>query len=325
MVKAGVDKALAALRAAGEPTRLRILALLREGERSVKDLTDILGQSQPRISRHLKLLSEAGLVERHPEGTWAFFRLADSGAGSGLNQHLLEALDFDDPVLARDRERLDAVRASHAALAADYFSRHAAGWDEMRAMQAPEGAVEAAIAEIVPQRIGRLVDLGTGTGRVLELLAPRAAHLTGIDINHDMLHYARSRLEREGLRHAQLRQGDVYNPPVEAGTADVVVLHQVLHFLDDPARAIHEAARLLKKGGLAVIVDLKAHEREALREAHAHRRLGFTNEQIGGWMREAGIEAGEPREIAGPDADSLTVTIWTGKALNAARRAGAAA
>lgn len=319
-----LEAILAGLRAAGEPTRLRILALLARGERSVKDLTDILGQSQPRISRHLKLLGDAGLVERHPEGTWAFFRLAETGLGGRLVGQLIAMTDPDDPVLRRDNERLEAVRAAHAALAARYFSANAAGWDEIRSLQAPEKQVEAKIAALVAPRLDLLVDLGTGTARMLELLADRYRRGIGIDMSQDMLHYARSRLDGAGIRHAQLRQGDVYNPPVEAGSADAVILHQVLHFLDDPGLALREAARLLKPDGLAVVVDLAPHDMEHLRENHAHRRLGFNREQVNGWLAEAGIEPGETLDIGSAEPGKLTVTIWSGRAASAGSGAAAA-
>ncbi|MGE0232414.1 MAG: ArsR/SmtB family transcription factor [Flavobacteriaceae bacterium] len=312
------------LRAAGEPTRLRILSLLARGERSVKDLTDILGQSQPRISRHLKLLGDAGLVERHPEGTWAFFRLAESGAGGRLVSELLAMSDPHDPILRRDLERLEAVREAHAALAARYFSANAAKWDEIRSLQAPEKEVEARIEALIPRGLDLLVDLGTGTARMLELLADRYRRGVGIDLSQDMLHYARSRLDSAGVRHAQLRQGDVYNPQVDTGSADAVILHQVLHFLDNPALAVREAARLLKPGGLAVIVDLAPHDMEQLRENHAHRRLGFNPEQINGWLEEAGITPGEMWDIGSGEPGKLTVTIWSGRAAAASDAIAAA-
>lgn len=310
-----LDEILAVLRAAGEPTRLRILSLLSRGERSVKDLTDILGQSQPRISRHLKLLGDAGLVERHPEGTWAFFRLVERGIGGRLVSEMIAMSDPDDTVLRRDIERLEAVREAHATLAGRYFSANAAKWDEIRSLQAPEKEVEARIEALVPRDLDLLVDLGTGTARMLELLADRYRRGVGIDLSQDMLHYARSRLDSAGVRHAQLRQGDVYNPQVDAGSADVIILHQVLHFLDNPALAVREAARLLKPGGIAIVVDLAPHDMEQLRENHAHRRLGFNREQINGWLEEAGIAPGETFDIGSGEPGKLTVTIWSGRGI----------
>ena len=277
------------LRAAAEETRLRILALLTEGELSVSDLTDILGQSQPRISRHLKLLVEAGLVERHREGAWAFFRLTD---------------------------RLEGVRAQRSQAAQAFFSRLAPEWDRIRSLHAPETVVEAAVLDALGTRsIRNLVDLGTGTGRMLQLLAPRALRTVGLDASHAMLSVARANLEKAGLRGIELRQGDIYAPPFPRDTFDLVVIHQVLHYLDDPARAIREAARLVAPGGRILVVDFAPHSLEFLREAQAHRRLGFAPTQVAGWLDEAGLDCTLNREIAPPKKgdEHLTVSLWLGQ------------
>lgn len=312
----GLDAALAALRAAGEPTRLRVLALLAEGELTVSDLTDILGQSQPRISRHLKLLVEAGLIERHREGAWAFFGLAgETEAGLALRA-ALGRLDRDDPALARDRVRLAEVRAQHQDAADGYFSANAGRWDSLRNFHVPEAAVERAVLEAVGDgRIEAALDLGTGTGRMLELVAPRVGRAIGVDSNRDMLALARANLSRAGVSNAQVRQGDIFAPPTPADAFDLVIVHQVLHFLDDGARAIREAARALRPGGRLIVVDFAPHAIEALREEHAHRRLGFSPETMDGWFRAAGLEPISRRDLPPPDgaADKLTVSLWTAR------------
>lgn len=321
MLPISADNLLIALRAAGEPTRLRILALLAEGERSVKDLTDILGQSQPRISRHLKLLVEAGLVRRNAEGAWAFFRLADSGAAAEVSRNIVARLDRSDPALVRDRGRLEAVRRAHAEAAKAYFSEHAGRWDQIRSLHANEQKIEAGLMDLIGEdKLGVVIDMGTGTGRMLELLAPHIERGIGIDVSHDMLTYARSRLEREGLRNCQVRQGDIYSPPVEDGTADLVVMHQVLHYLEDPDRAIEEAAHLLKPGGRLLVVDFAPHGLEFLRADQAHRRLGFAPEQIGQWMSTAGVALAEHVDYPPDDVDiaevgRLTVSVWLGRVV----------
>lgn len=307
---------LSGLRAAGEDTRLRLLALLAEGELTVSDLTDILGQSQPRISRHLKLMGEAGLLERHREGAWAFFKLAESGAGGALAHWLVERLDASDPLLAADRARLAAVRAARTETAQLYFDRHAADWDRIRSLHASDEAVEQAIRQTVGnESVGSVLDLGTGTGRMLALLAPQARRLTGVDANHAMLAVARANLEAAGLRRVELRQGDIHAPPVERDAFDLVVIHQVLHYLDDPARALREAAALLAPGGRILIVDFAPHRLEFLREAHAHRRLGFAHEQMRAWLAEAGLDCEREVDLAPPEADAerLTVSLWLGR------------
>ncbi|PIU05117.1 MULTISPECIES: metalloregulator ArsR/SmtB family transcription factor [Methylobacterium] len=313
-------EALAMLRAAAEETRLRILALLSDGELSVSDLTDILGQSQPRISRHLKLLVEAGLIERHREGAWAFFRLRD--AGTGLCESLLGRLDTALPPLSEDRARLAAVRTQRADAAQSFFARIAPKWDSLRSLHVPEATVEAAVLAALGGRpIGNLVDLGTGTGRMLGFLAPRAVRATGLDSSHAMLSVARANLERAGLSRVELRQGDIHAPPLPSGTFDLVVVHQVLHYLDDPARALREAARLVAPGGRLLVVDFAPHDLEVLREEQAHRRLGFAPDQITGWLTEAGLGDVAHSDIAPTDGAEhpLTVTLWLAEDASASR------
>jgi ubiquinone/menaquinone biosynthesis C-methylase UbiE len=305
-----------ALKAAGEPTRLRILALIGEAELTVSDLTAILRQSQPRISRHLRLLAEAGLVERFPEGSWAFFRLAERGAPAQLAQQLIARLDPDDPTVARDRERLGAVRSHRTAVAQAYFRRHAPQWDRIRRLHAADAAVERAIvAALAGAPMRALLDLGTGTGRILELLGPEVERGLGIDLSLDMLALARARLDRAGLRHCSVRQGDIYELALPNDSFDVVVIHQVLHFLDDGARAIHEAARVLRPSGRLLIVDFGPHELEFLREEHAHRRLGFAPETVAQWMKAAGLDLVLHESLAPePMSDGkIAVSLWLGR------------
>jgi len=308
-----LSDALATLRAAAEQTRLRVLALLAEGELSVSDLTDILGQSQPRISRHLKLLAEAGLVDRFREGSWAFYRLGERGGVADIAQMLIGRLDPADPVVLRDRGRLAAVRAARAAAAQTYFSQHAAEWDRIRRLHVTDAAVESAIQTVLADRpIRSLLDLGTGTGRMLELFGADVERGLGIDMSLDMLALARARLERAGLKHCSVRQGDIYELPVPKDSFDVVVIHQVLHFLDDGARAIAEAARTLRPQGLLVVVDFAPHDLEFLREEHAHLRLGFTPETVEQWMKAAGLDVALHRTLPPePGSDGkIAVSLW---------------
>lgn len=305
-----------ALKAAAEPTRLRILLLLQAGELNVKDLTLILGQSQPRISRHLKLLVEAGLIERFREGSWVYFHVSDRSTGGRLALRLLADVDPADADRRRDRERAEALKREREAAAQAFFQSHAADWDRIRALHVAESDVEQAmLSALGPGPFPFLLDLGTGTGRVLELLAGRYERGLGIDVNQTMLTYARARLSKLGRNAAQVRHGDLYALSLPDACADAIVMHQVLHFLSDPALAVREAARVLKPGGKLLIVDFAPHTLEFLREREAHERLGFAGPQVAGWMQDAGLVAEGRFDLTPKLADGeekLTVSIWLG-------------
>ena len=307
------DELSTMLKAAGEETRLRLLALLAEAELTVTELTEILRQSQPRISRHLRLLAESGLVVRFREGSWAFFRLPEHGDKAELARTLAALLDPDDRVMARDRERLAAVRAARATAAQAYFREHAAEWDRIRRLHAADAAVEAEIQQALADRPFRsLLDLGTGTGRMLELLGPGLERGLGIDLSLDMLALARARLDRAGLRHCSVRHADIYDLALPRDSFDVVIVHQVLHYLDDGARALREAARVLRPQGRLLVIDFAPHELEFLRDEHAHRRLGFAEETVSQWLQQAGLDVISHRSVppeAGSDGE-IAVSLW---------------
>ena len=309
----GLTASVTVLKAIAEPTRLRILALLAYGELTVKDLTRILAQSQPRISRHLKLLGEARLIERSPEGSWVYFRLAHAGERGALARLVLDTADGSDPVLVRDRRRAEALRAERESAAQAYFAAHAADWDSIRALYVAEAEVEAALTKVLGAGpFDLLLDLGTGTGRMLQLFCGRYRRGLGIDLSPAMLAYARSKLERAGMANAQVRQGDIYDLALPDQAANAIIMHQVLHFLSDPPRAVREAARVLAPAGRLLIVDFAPHDLEFLREQFAHERLGFADAQLIQWLSEAGLMLLDRCSLtpAGDVACKLTVSVW---------------
>jgi len=305
------------LRALADMTRLRIMRLLAHMELAVGELAAVLGQSQPRVSRHIKILCDAGLAERRKEGSWVFLR-------SAIGEHrapplgaavakLLAVAEADDAQFAarcgEDRRHLAAIRAGREKAAADYFARHAAEWDSLRSLHSPDGPVEVALVAALGQALGRLLDIGTGTGRIAELLAPAAGQVTGLDMSPEMLRIARARLQNLPAASVDLVQGDFSALPFGDAAFDTVTLHQVLHYAQEPGRVLAEAARVLAPGGRIAVVDFAAHDHEALRTEHAHARLGFSDEAMLALFAECGFSGDAPVALPG---ERLTVKIWTG-------------
>ncbi|MEM0985313.1 MAG: metalloregulator ArsR/SmtB family transcription factor [Pseudomonadota bacterium] len=309
-----MDNLVEQLKAAGEPTRLRILSLLRRDDLSVGELVQILGQSQPRLSHHLKVLSAAGLVERLPEGAWVFYRLAATTDAVTLLAPLFERLEAQPGDTVRDEARLTAIREARSHSAAAYFESVAATWDTVRSLHYPNEAIEAAVLDVAGKGpFDRVIDLGTGTGRMLALLAPHARQVEGLDLSHHMLNVARANLEAAGLTNARVRHGDAAATPFEDNQADLVILHQVLHFVDVPAAVLIEADRLIRPGGRLVVVDFAPHALEFLRQEHGHRRLGIRPDTMEEWMSATSLALAPPRRFDPPAgmAEGLAVQIWT--------------
>jgi ArsR family transcriptional regulator len=303
-----METLLKGMRAAAEPTRLRILAACSRTELTVTDLTQILGQSQPRISRHLKLLVDAGLLDRNREGTWAYYRLSATGPWDELTNTLVALIPAHDTVLNNDLERLAEVKRARADWASAYFRRNAAQWDRVRSLHVDDADVEQALkAVLAPRKIHNLLDIGTGTGRILEVLGDIADKAVGVDLSHEMLAVARANLERAGQSNCQVRHGDMYHLPLADQLFDAVTIHLVLHYAEEPARVITEAARILQPGGQLVVVDFATHSEEELRIEHGHQRLGFDDHEFETWFRAAGLESGAPIQLAGTP---LTVCLW---------------
>ncbi|GAB4519603.1 MAG: metalloregulator ArsR/SmtB family transcription factor [Amphiplicatus sp.] len=322
-----LDATLNIFRAIGEETRLRIMVLLLRGELTVSELTQILGQSQPRVSRHLKILADAGLVERYREGSWMFYRAADADTappGAATVFAALEPLSrSEDRLVARDLDRFLQSREARARQAAAYFEANAAEWDTIRRLHLPESDIESRMRALIgDEPVELFVDLGTGTGRMLALFADRYESGLGYDLSREMLAVARANLERAGVTNAQVRHGDLFSVPLDSASADLVCLHQVLHYLAEPGAAVKEAARLLRPGGRLIISDFAPHQLEFLRESHAHRRLGFSDEEVKGWCRASSLNL-VAAETLSPQTDEegkLTVKIWVCAAPSTVRK-----
>lgn len=305
------------LRALADPTRLRIVRLLTRMELAVGELAQVLGQSQPRVSRHIRILCEAGVAERRREGSWVFLRSRIGAAADPLAGAVAALLDRGEDAdaafaaqAAADRLRLGQIRSGREARAADYFARHAAEWDVLRSLHIADGPVEAALARLLGDAPGRLLDVGTGTGRMAELFEPAAAEVVALDNSPEMLRLARARLQHLPPGRVELVQGDFAALPFADAGFDTVLFHQVLHYAQAPEAVLAEAARVTRPSGRIAIVDFAAHQHEELRDRHAHARLGFADGQVRALLADAGFEPGEGASLAG---DELTVMIWTGE------------
>ncbi|MEZ5893708.1 MAG: metalloregulator ArsR/SmtB family transcription factor [Parvularculaceae bacterium] len=312
-----LDATLNIFRAIGEETRLRIMMLLGRGELTVSEITTILGQSQPRVSRHLKILADAGLAERHREGAWMFYRAAPLADNDPARRAVIAALgeiaSSGDRLLARDRDRFEQTRLARAAQAAAYFEANAKEWSRLRQLYLPEQDVEARILALAGEaKVDLFVDLGAGGGRMLEIFADRYVSGIGYDVSHDMLAMARANLDKAGVSHAQVRHGDIFALPLDAKRADIVCVHQVLHYLAEPGAAVAEAARILKKNGKLIISDFAPHDLEFLRDEHAHRRLGFSDDEVRDWCSACGLKLAKVETLspAPSDKQKLTVKNW---------------
>lgn len=306
-----MERLLTAIKACGDPTRLRLIALLTGNELTVSELTEILGQSQPRVSRHLKVLVEAGLVSRFAEGTWAFYRLSDNELADALTESLIDLIPEDDETHLRDADRLAAVKRARARAANSYFRENAREWDAIRSLHTDEAKVEREILDMLGKRpLGDVLDIGTGTGRLLQVLAPLSERGLGVDVSSEMLAIARTNLDEADIDNCRVQGGNMYSLDLPGDSFDFVALHQVLHYADDPVAVFAEAGRLLRPGGRILVVDFAPHKLEHLRTEHAHRRLGFSDTEVAGWLRQTGFKTIRNEHLKGGE---LTVAIWLAK------------
>ncbi len=316
----GFDDLVGALRALAEPTRLRLVVLLGKSELTVTEITQVVGQSQPRVSRHLRLLVDAGILDRTPEGAFVFYALGE-GRAAAFAGHLAQMLPPADTVIAGDLAALERVRSARSRAAAAYLSEHRGELEALSGLHVPEVEVERAMLALLAGEgpIGRLLDIGTGTGRILELLAPLSERSIGLDVDHEMLALARATLGDAQLTRVSVRHGDLHRPPFEAGSFDAAVMHNVLHLLDEPGDALVDAARLLRPGGRLLVVDLAPHQLESLRADHGHRRLGIADLEMRTWAGRAGLEIEAQQLLAPESGEPLTVVLWLLRARSRGR------
>ncbi len=274
--------AVSALRAAAEPTRLRLLALLARAELTVGEICDVIGQSQPRVSRHLKLLCDADLLDRFREQLWVYYRVPASGTARDSVAQLLALVDENDDVLRRDRRRLDEVIAERGRRAANELAGE-------RGTETSEVIDATVLEELAAEPIGALLDVGTGTGHILKLLGGKATRAVGIDISSDALRLARTKVHSAGLSHCELQRGDMYDLPFAAPLFDTVVAERVLADAKRPVLALAEICRTLKHGGRAIVIE----DFDALIATSPANPIATLRE----WFSKAGLEITRVRPV----------------------------
>ncbi|MDG2033029.1 MAG: metalloregulator ArsR/SmtB family transcription factor [Rhodospirillales bacterium] len=308
-----LDSVLRLLKSVADESRLRLLAICARGEFTVSDFVQILGQSQPRVSRHLKILCDAGLLERVREGNWVFYRLVNSAEIRSLTQQMLALIPATDTRARSDQLRLSHIKDVRLDAAEQYFQQAASEWVKLRSLHVEDLDVERALCELVGKEMPEtLLDIGTGTGRILEILAPFLTSGEGVDLSPEMLSVARTNLDKPGLEHCRVRQGNMYHLPYEDAAFDYVTLHQVLHFAGQPADVVAEISRVLRLSGTAVIIDFAPHNYEEFREEFQHRRLGFSDVEIHGLLSQFHLKASSPVKFPGRE---LTVSLWIGRKI----------
>jgi DNA-binding transcriptional ArsR family regulator len=274
--------AVSALRAAAEPTRLRLLALLARAELTVGEICDIIGQSQPRVSRHLKLLCDADLLDRIREQLWVYYRVPASGAARDTVAQLLALVDENDDVIRRDRRRMEEVIAERGRRAADELAGE-------RGTETSEVIDATVLEELAAEPIGALLDVGTGSGHILKLLGGKATRAVGIDISSDALRLARTKVHSAGLSHCELQRGDMYDLPFAAPLFDTAVAERVLADAERPVLALAEICRTLKHGGRAIVIE----DFDALTAASPANPIATLRE----WFAKAGLEISRVRPV----------------------------
>jgi len=305
-----LDRLVQVLKSIADESRIRLLILCAQGEFTVSELVQVLGQSQPRVSRHLRILCDAGILKRTRQGSWVFYRSVKGGPESEFVPLLKSFITESEPVLKLDRKRLEHLKKERSRVAAQFFQKTASEWDNIRTHYVEDIQVESALQQCVSDvKPNSLLDIGTGTGRILKVLGPYVQDAEGIDFSHEMLNLARINLDHPSLEHCRVRHGDMYRLPYQEHSFNFITIHHVLHFANQPLEVLKEAGRVLKNKGQIAIVDFYSHEREEFRTKYHHHRLGFSDDEIKNWLDQIGLSMQPPIRI---DGDPMEVVIWTG-------------
>ncbi len=279
---------LETFKALSDPCRLRLTAVLLAGEFTVQELTSIMEMGQSRISRHLKILAEAGVLSVKRQGTWSYYKVGETGSFFRLIRHAFEQELEKLPQRSQDLGAVAVVLEERRRRSQEFFDQHARQWDDLARTLLPVPEYRRQLLELVPQEVS-VLEIGVGTGGLLLELASRASKVIGVDHSPAMLEEARRRLTSAGSSRIELRLGEMTHLPLPDASVGCVVANMVLHHAADPAAVLAEIGRVLIPGGIFVLADLARHERETAREQLADQWLGFDEDELSGWLRMTGF------------------------------------
>jgi DNA-binding transcriptional ArsR family regulator len=296
------DNYIDALKAISEPTRFRLVRLCAQGELTVSELMRIVGQSQPRVSRHLKLLQDAGILERFREQHWVFYRVAQEEHYQLLVSGLIKQIEKNETIIQLDQSRLIELQAARATLSETFIETELPDWLRLHEYHGDTARFESAVQDALAEKtVGHLLDVATGTGRMLKIVGPLASSGVGIDLSKKMVTVARSVLAESGLAHLTVRQEDMYQMRFAARHFDTITIDQVLYFATNPDALIKETARVLKYGGRLLVVAFTASK-----TAKTPPSVGIELSDIQQWIESAGLKITNTNILPG---DSLDISL----------------
>ena len=275
-------------KALADPCRARLTAVLLSGEFTVQELTRIMGMGQSRVSRHLKILTEAGVLSVKRQGTWSYYRAGEESTFfSGIRPAFERELS-SLPERCRDLAAVSKVLEERRRRSQEFFDCHARQWDDLARTLLPVPEYRQRLLQLVPEGAS-VLEIGIGTGGLLTELTSRASRVIGVDHSPAMLEEARRRLNDRGIGGIELRLGEMSHLPLSDASVGCVVANMVLHHAADPPAVLAEIRRVLAPGGTLLLADLARHERESAREQLADQWLGFEDNELTEWLRRAGF------------------------------------